>query len=94
MFQFPGNNNDVCLLAFAGYFLRLDLHICFRGQPRLSTYCLNLVMSARDKTEQGGVRRCQKKGAVLNRGERKTKFVQRPEEGKGMRYIDAEIREF
>ena len=51
-------------------------------------------MSARDKTEQGGVRRSQKKGAVLNRGVRKTKFVQRPEEGKGMRHIDAEIREF
>jgi len=33
-------------------------------------------MSAVDKTDQGGVRRCQKKGAVLNRGVRKTKFVQ------------------
>ena len=51
------------------------------------------MMSAIDKTEQGGVRRCQK-GMVLNREVRKTKFVQRPEEGKGMRYIDAGIREF
>ena len=93
MLQFPGNNNDICKLAFAGYFLKLDLHICFRGKPRLSTYCLNLMMSVIDKTEQGGVRRCQK-GMVLNREVRKTKFVQRPEEGKGMRYIDAGIREF
>ena len=33
------------------------------------------------------------KGAILNSGVRKTKFVQRPEEGKGMRHIDAGIRE-
>ena len=49
-------------------------------------------MSAVDKTDQGGVRRCQKKGAVLNRGGvRKIKFVQWPEEGKKvrMRHINA-----
>ena len=47
-------------------------------------------MSAVDKTDQGGVRRCQKNGAVLNGGGgevRKTKFVQWPEEGKKVRMI-------
>ena len=92
--QFPGNNNDICILEFAGYFLRLDFQTCFRGQHRLGTSCLNLMMSAIDITDQEGVRRCQKKGAVLNRGDRKAKFIQRPEEGTGMRHIDAGIREF
>ena len=46
-------------------------------------------MSAIHKTDQGGVKRCQKKGSVLNRGVKKIKFVQWPEEGKGMRHINA-----
>ena len=32
-------------------------------------------------------------GCGIKKGVRKTKFVQRPEEGKGMRHIDAGIRE-
>ena len=46
-------------------------------------------MSAIHKTDQGGVKRCQKKGSVLNRGERKIKFMQWPEKGKGMRHTSA-----